>query len=140
MGVAVLGRVGEGAGPVLAALPSAEPQVAVIAPSIAPDEPARPTPSRRSDWPAAIGRPGVSAAPLVLLPRRADREEGTDGLMGGRPFGIPGDTPYPPREVVLVNRFTIDDVVAGPWSGPPAATFVRRVGGLPGYVVDPRER
>ena len=126
-GVGVLGRIG-------GSVERPAPSVALLA-SAAPAAAAVPTPSHRSDWPAAISRPGATSPPL---PVRPGREEGTDGLMGGRPFHIPGDTPYHPP--VLVNRFTIDDVALG-WSiGPGMATHVRRVGGLPSYVVDPRER
>jgi hypothetical protein len=67
-----------------------------------------------------------------------DREEGTDGLMGRLPFGLPNDTPFPRSEPV--NRFILDDVVVG-WSSldttPP---WVRRIGGLSSYVTDPYER
>lgn len=48
---------------------------------------------------------------LPLMPFVADRREiGTDGLMGRLPFDLPAD-PVAPVEAV-VNRFTIDDVVA----------------------------
>jgi hypothetical protein len=92
---------------------------------------AAPTPSRRSDWPAAIGR--RSTAPTGTP--RPDREEGTDGLMGGIPFGIPGDTPYPRRDAV--NRFTIDDLVVTAARLDTTPPWVRRTGGLPTYVTDP---
>jgi hypothetical protein len=55
--------------------------------------------------------------------------------MGGIPFGIPGDTPYPHRE--MVNRFTIDDVVAAQWRLDTTPPWVRRNGGLTGFATDP---
>jgi hypothetical protein len=58
-------------------------------------------PTLRSDWPLALAQRRSVVA-------RA-REEGTDGLMGRLPFGLPNDTPYPPAE--RVNKFTIDDVL-----------------------------
>jgi hypothetical protein len=114
--------------PVAAASPSA---VAVAGAS--PEATLSPaaTPSPRSDWPAAIG-------PHRPPPAGTRREEGTDGLMGRLPFGLPDDTPL--VRVEPVNRFTIDDVLVG-WSGydstPP---WVRRPGGLGGNVTDPDER
>jgi hypothetical protein len=91
------------------------------------------TPSPRSDWPAAIGPHRPAPAPAGTR-----REEGTDGLMGRLPFGLPNDTPL--VHVEPVNRFTIDDVRVA-WSGydstPP---WVRRLGGLSGYVTDPFEK
>jgi hypothetical protein len=98
--VALIGRTATSA----ETRPGADPAVAVasvavdsLAPVVAPV----PTPSRRSDWPAAIGERRAASRP--------PREEGTDGLMGGLPFGIPGDTPTIHLE--RVNRFTIDDAV-----------------------------
>ena len=49
MAIGVLGRMSSG---------SAVPPLASSAPSIAPIVAAAPTPSHRSDWPAAIGRRG----------------------------------------------------------------------------------
>jgi hypothetical protein len=66
------------------------------------------------------------------------REEGTDGLMGRLPFGLPGDTPLVRLE--RANRFTLDDVRVS-WSGydstPP---WVRRIGALSNFRTDPYQR
>jgi hypothetical protein len=72
--------------------------------------------------------PPVGAAQATQGLTHRQREEGTDGLMGSLPFGIPGDTPYAQRD--LVNRFTIDDVVrvAAPFRTTPP--WIRRNGAL----------
>jgi hypothetical protein len=111
--------------------PSAAKPEASMAASAAPIVAAAPTPSHRSDWPAAIGRHTVVPAGTP----RPEREEGTDGLMGGIPFGIAGDTPYPRRDVV--NRFTIDDLAVTASRLDTTPPWVRRTGGLPTYVTDP---
>ncbi len=125
--IAVAGRVADPARPAAPAAASAAARAGAAATD--PDVRSS-TPSPRSDWPAAVAGRGL-ALPVA-------REEGTDGLMGRLPFGLPNDTPYPRSEPV--NRFVIDDVVAG-WSSldttPP---WVRRIGGLSSYVTDPYER
>jgi hypothetical protein len=123
--IGVLGRVSSPS--------TARPSASTVAQAASPEPivAAAPTPSRRSDWPAAIGR--RSTAPTGTP--RPDREEGTDGLMGGIPFGIPGDTPYPRRDAV--NRFTIDDLVVTATRRDTTPPWVRRTGGLPTYVTDP---
>ncbi|HEV7809857.1 MAG TPA: hypothetical protein VGO64_04595 [Candidatus Limnocylindrales bacterium] len=71
------------------------------APLATPFAPARTrTTEWRSDWPAAI-RGTASLA-------RLGREEGTDGLMGRLPFGLPNDTPLVRAE--RHDRFVTDDV------------------------------
>jgi hypothetical protein len=124
IGVAVAGRERSAApAPTLdAPVVDASSPVMVIA-----DADAVPTPSHRSDWPAAIGRPGGAEAAGQRPTHRA-REEGTDGLMGSLPFGIPGDTPYPRGP--LVNRFTIDDGVQAPRPFRATPPWIRRNGAL----------
>ena len=70
-------------------------------------------------------------------PTHRKREEGTDGLMGGIPFGLPNDNPYP--SVEPVNRFTRDDEVSATRldTTPP---WVRRLGALSNYRADPYQR
>ena len=72
--------------------------------------------------------------PIPVPPPR--REQGTDGLMGRLPFDLPPD---PPRD--RVDRFTIDDivVVARPLLSTTPA-WVRRLGSLSSYRVDPYQR
>ena len=71
------------------------------APLATPFAPARTlTTEWRSDWPAAIHE----TAPVARL----GREEGTDGLMGRLPFGLPDDTPLVRAE--RRDRFVTDDV------------------------------
>jgi hypothetical protein len=120
--IGVLGRV---------TAPPAERPVASSALSADALVAAVPTPSHRSDWPAAIGRRTVAPTGTP----RPDREEGTDGLMGGIPFGIPGDTPYARRD--MVNRFTIDDVVVTAFVNDTTPPWVRRNGGLTSFPTDP---
>jgi hypothetical protein len=76
-------------------------------------------PPLRSDWPAALAQRRSVVA-------RA-REEGTDGLMGRLPFGLPNDTPYPPAE--RVNKFTIDDILGRAPSLVTTPPWVRSRGG-----------
>ena len=107
VGVGVAGR-GPSSVPAPTPVATAVAVAVAVAASVPAVADAAPTPSHRSDWPSAIGRPGRSVAP-AQRPTHRSREEGTDGLMGSLPFGIPGDTPYPRGP--LVNRFTIDDVL-----------------------------
>jgi hypothetical protein len=115
VGLTVVGRLGPESGPLAASAPIAAAPVAVA---------------------------GFSAAPVLpagrAIPAGHRREEGTDGLMGRLPFGLPNDTPF--VRVVPTNRFVIDDVHVA-WSGfdstPP---WVRRLGGLSSYVTDPYMR
>jgi hypothetical protein len=90
-------------------------------------------PSARIEAPPAA----VPGAPLGI-PWQHDREEGTDGLMGGLAFGLPGDTPLVRRE--RLNRFTIDDAhltVSRPVTTPP---WVRGTSGSPALTAGPYER
>ena len=121
VGVAVIGIAGRVApavrpaprGSAAVAGPSAVDVVAVLPPSSGPR--------------AALG-----------VPYQHAREEGTDGLMGGIPFGLPADSPL--VRLDRINRFTIDDVALG-WSGGSSfPTRVHRIGGLPSYATDPRAR
>ena len=112
IGVVVIGVAGR-AGPVA---PEARASVgAVAAPALVADVPARPLPSEQA------ARPGRN-------PTHRQREEGTDGLMGSLPFGIPGDTPYARGD--RVNRFTIDDTVQVQIPFRAAPPWIRRNGAL----------
>jgi hypothetical protein len=51
-------------------------------------------PSAASADPVEALAPAATPLPVSLLRARPDREEGTDGLMGGIPFGLPNDNPY----------------------------------------------
>ena len=117
VGLGVAARVGGSGGPSPRA--SAPPVVAMVAPVVA--EPA----------------PTAARAPLGI-PYQHDREEGTDGLMGGLAFGLPGDTPLVRRE--RLNRFTIDDVQPLVWQRDGAPTWVRGTGGPAIYSADPLVR
>jgi hypothetical protein len=116
VGLAVVGRLGPESRPVAPSAPIAAAEVAVAGSSG-----------------AASVRPAVRSVPAGHR-----REEGTDGLMGRLPFGLPNDTPF--VRIVPTNRFVIDDVLVA-WSGydstPP---WVRRLGGLSSYVTDPYMR
>ncbi len=103
---AIGGRVmGESADAAPALTPAATASVAPAPTSADPSPPdvaaaEVPGTAWRSDWPAAIrGTPP---------PYRRGREEGTDGLMGGLPFGLPNDTPLVPAE--RHDRFVTDDI------------------------------
>jgi hypothetical protein len=106
VGLGLAGRVG-GAGPA-SSRASAAPPVAIAAPALA--DPA----------------PATARAPLGV-PYQHVREEGTDGLMGGLAFGLPGDTPLVRRE--RLNRFTIDDVQHAFSRADRTPPWVRRSGG-----------
>jgi hypothetical protein len=89
-------------------------------------------PSPRASAPpvVVVAEPAPTAARAPLgIPYRHDREEGTDGLMGGLPFGLPGDTPLVRRE--RLNRFTIDDAQPLVWRPDGTPTWVRGAGGPP---------
>jgi hypothetical protein len=97
---------------------------------------ATPSPSWRSDWPAAIsashGGSTVRVDPLgprgpLTVPAGRRRVEGTDGLMGRLAFGLAGDTPLEP--LVIANRFTIDDVALVVPRFDSTPPWVRRPGG-----------
>ncbi|HET7029185.1 MAG TPA: hypothetical protein VFI34_01635 [Candidatus Limnocylindrales bacterium] len=107
-------------------------------PSVAPAALGQASVAGRAEASPASPAPAVFAHAALGIPYQHDREEGTDGLMGGIPFGLPADTPLVRRE--RVNRFTIDDVSGG-WSRPDSPPpWVRRVGGLPTFATDPHER
>jgi hypothetical protein len=96
------------------------------------------TPTFRSDWPAAIGD-GTTPTPV-----RLPREEGTDGLMGRLPFGLPNDTPTIRVEPVEWWRvyderadWHRDKVSASGVSAPP---WVHRLQGLSNFRTDPYQR
>ena len=91
--IGVAGRPGSGS-PDARSVPSAAPIGPVAAAAAAE---------------AVAAAPSAVAGPRAALgvPYQHDREEGTDGLMGGLAFGLPADTPLVRRE--RVNRFTIDD-------------------------------
>jgi hypothetical protein len=126
VGVAALGIAG-GISPAARVVPSpSSPAVAALVVVVAPVGVA----------PAAD--PSAAARAPLGVPFRHTREEGTDGLMGGIPFGLPADTPL--VRLDRVNRFTIDDAALG-WSrGSSFPTRVHRIGGLPSYATDPRAR
>jgi hypothetical protein len=67
----------------------------------------------------------IQRSDQAIAPRT--REEGTDGLMGRLPFGLPNDTPYPRAE--RVNKFTIDDVLGRATSLGTTPPWVRSRGG-----------
>lgn len=86
-----------------------------------------------------VAEPAPTAARAPLgIPYQHDREEGTDGLMGGLAFGLPGDTPLVRRE--RLNRFTIDDVQVSVWRPDGTPTWVRGDGGPAIFSADPLVR
>ena len=108
VGLGVAGRVG-GSG-----VPSARASGAPVV-ALAPSVRAEPSPA--------------AARAQLGIPYQHDREEGTDGLMGGLAFGLPADTPLVRRE--RLNRFSIDDVQGLAWRPDGTPTWVRGAGGPP---------
>jgi hypothetical protein len=123
VGLGVAGRVGGAVTPSPQA--SRPPPVAVAAPAVA--EAASTTAGAPLEVPYQLG-----------IPYQHVREEGTDGLMGGLAFGLPGDTPLVRRE--RLNRFTIDDVQALVWQPAGAPSWVRGAGGPAIVSADPLVR
>lgn len=121
--IAVAGRL---SGPTPEQAPVASPAVGAVVAVVEPSG-LRGTPSPRSDWPDAISNRTV--------PSIRRHETGTDGLMGSLPFDLPPDESGP-----MVNRFTIDDVVASWAAWDTTPPWVRRLGALSSYRADPYQR
>jgi hypothetical protein len=125
VGLGIAGRFMSGPGP--AASTQAQAAVAVAV-AVGPSR----TPIATLDPDA---RPTVIPFPPLMPFVAAQREHGTDGLMGRLPFDLPPD-PVAARN----SRFTIDDVVAARTAWDTTPPWVRRLGALSGYRTDPYQR